>query len=90
MRSTKIKVDNLKCGGCANTILKKMSDLSGVKKVDVDIDLSEITVDYNDSIVSSESLITKLSSLGYPQAGTTNTMQKARSYVSCAIGKIRW
>ena len=41
-----------------------------------------------DESVSEESLIKKLSKLGYPPAGTSNFVQKAKSYVSCAIGRL--
>ena len=33
-------------------------------------------------------LLEKLSKLGYPELGTSNVLQKAKSYVSCAIGKL--
>ena len=38
--------------------------------------------------VSREALMAKLSKLGYPEIGTSNLVQKAKSYVSCAIGRL--
>ena len=32
--------------------------------------------------------IEKLSKWGYPEMGTSNLVQKAKSYVSCAIGRL--
>lgn len=85
--NTSITVDNLKCGGCANTITKKLSALDGVSNVQVDKDTSIITYDYNeDSLV--ELVETTLAKLGYPKQGTGTLGQKAKSYISCATGKI--
>ena len=35
-----------------------------------------------------EIVLEKLNSLGYPPEGTSTGFQKAKSYVSCAIGKV--
>jgi copper chaperone CopZ len=85
--NTSIIVDNLKCGGCANTITKKLSVLEGITNVNVDKDTSTITYDYaNDTLV--EVVEVTLAKLGYPKQGTSSLGQKAKSYISCATGKI--
>jgi copper chaperone CopZ len=85
--NTSIIVDNLKCGGCANTITKKLSVLEGITNVNVDKDTSTITYDYaNDTLV--EVVEATLAKLGYPKQGTSSLGQKAKSYISCATGKI--
>lgn len=83
-----IQVENLKCGGCANTIKKGLTSLDGIEKVSIDVEKSEILMSMND--VSDVSLaLQKLSRMGYPQVGDSNSiLKKAKSFVSCAVGKI--
>ena len=83
-----IQVENLKCGGCASTIKKGLISIDGIETVAIAIETSEITIQTNDEEVIA-SAIKKLSSMGYPQVGDPNSMlKKAKSYVSCAVGKI--
>lgn len=84
---TKIIVDNLKCGGCANTIKNNLQKIEGVNAVAVEVETSEVTL-LHEFAVSKQALLDKLSSLGYPQQGTTTGMQKVKSYVSCVVGRI--
>ena len=85
---TTIHIQNLKCGGCANTITKGISSIETINNVAVNVEDGSVTFDY----VSKEKLIEvkeKLKSLGYPEDGEANSlMEKAKSYVSCAIGKM--
>lgn len=86
---TKIVVENLKCGGCANTISNALSKIEGVEKVDIDVPTSTLDITVKES-VSKEAITEKLAKLGYPEMGTGNSIsQKAKSYVSCAIGRIK-
>ncbi|MCC6369483.1 MAG: heavy-metal-associated domain-containing protein [Bacteroidia bacterium] len=88
---TQIYIDNLKCGGCASTITKELSALKGVNhvKVDNDADLVEVDTEENVDLLL---IKTKLKSLGYPEKDTVHGFEKlttgAKSYVSCAIGRI--
>lgn len=87
MKTTLI-VQNLKCGGCANTIIKKLSEVKGISDVTIDVDNSSVHFDYL-TINSFFSVKNTLKSLGYPIEGETNsTISKAKSYVSCASGKL--
>lgn len=81
-----IRVDNLKCHGCANTICNSLQKIEGVNLVDVDVENSMVFVDYNDPIGETQ-ITSKLAQLGYPEQGTTTIIQKVSSYVSCAIGR---
>ncbi len=84
---TTIYIQNLKCGGCANTITKGLNDVETVKNVHVNVEDSSVTFDYEMEEKLSE-VKTKLKSLGYPEDGEANSLgSKAKSYVSCAIGK---
>lgn len=85
---TVIKILNLKCGGCANTIKKGIIDIEGVNEVLVNLNTSEVTIDSTDESVI-KPVKEKLSSMGYPEVGDANTMlHKAKSFVSCATGRI--
>jgi len=88
---TKIEVDNLKCGGCSATIENGLKALPQLNDVMVDVEHGTVEVEYGSTEVL-EKIRRKLKSLGYPEKGTTKGMVKlaagARSYVSCAIGKV--
>lgn len=85
------KIENVKCGGCANTLIKALSEEFGNVSVNLDVMPREITLDIEDEQI--EALKMKLRSLGYPFSDeqlTTfqNINAKAKSFVSCAIGKM--
>lgn len=83
-----VHVDNLKCGGCASTIRRRLGELPFVGAVTVDPDTGTVTVTHDGSGTRAE--VTKaLSALGYPEHGTGGLVEKAKSYVSCAIGRIQ-
>jgi len=85
---TTIHIQNLKCGGCANTITKGISSIEAVQNVSVNVDESIVTFSYETEDQVNE-VKNKLKSLGYPEDGEANTLgDKAKSYVSCAIGKM--
>lgn len=85
---TTIHIQNLKCGGCANTITKGISSIEAVQNVSVNVDESTVTFSYETEDQVNE-VKSKLKSLGYPEDGEANTLgDKAKSYVSCAIGKM--
>jgi copper chaperone CopZ len=82
-----ITVDNLKCGGCASTIKNSLIKMEGVEDISVDVETSNIRIEFSGTLTRTD-LVKKLGNLGYPKEGTTNTYQKAKSYVSCAIGNV--
>lgn len=80
-------IENLKCGGCAATIKKGLLSLDHVENVEVNVDSSEVT--YEASADVSDAVKEKLSKMGYPMVGDKNTLgHKAKSFVSCAIGRM--
>lgn len=85
---TSIIVQNLKCGGCANTITTKIAALDNITNVIVDTDSSTVTFNAkseDDALHAKE----KLKSIGYPSIEeNNNTFTKAKSFVSCATGKM--
>jgi len=89
MKTETIAISNLKCEGCASTIKNSISSLLGVKEVEVNNDLSNVTVKYDEGDISHKKITQKLASIGYPEMGDANSLlTKAKSYVSCAIGRI--
>lgn len=81
-----IKVENLKCRGCVSSVKKTLAKVEGVHEVSVDLDSGTIEVS---GPADRQILIKKLAGLGYPEVGNNNLMAKTKSYVSCAIGKMR-
>lgn len=85
---TTIEILNLKCGGCANSIKKGILSIDGIDEVSVELETSKVIVN-----TSNEDLLLKvkekLASMGYPEAGDANTiLHKAKSFVSCATGRM--
>ncbi len=86
------EVDNVRCGGCANTITKALQEV-GFKGVSVDLSCEprKVTVEaVNEAQLAQCSTI--LRKLGYPLSDINNgliegTVLKAKSFVSCAVGK---
>ena len=87
MPSLTIHVDNLKCGGCASTVRHRVQELPGVSGVWVDPPAGTVRVEHDGS-TEHDQLIALLQRLGYPEEGTGGIAEKAKSYVSCAIGRL--
>lgn len=82
-----IYIENLKCGGCANTIKNGLISIENVTNVIVDVEKSLVTFFANKDDL--KKVKEKLSKLGYPEVGDKNTvLHKAKSFVSCAVGRI--
>jgi len=90
MDTLNINVENIKCGGCASTITKKMTAMAEVSSVDVDIENGIVTLQ-GDHLMR-DTLVARLESLGYPEvgsvAGLKSAKAKAKSVVSCAVGRL--
>ncbi len=85
-----IAVENIKCGGCANSIRTKLLSEALVQAVDIDIEHGQVRVEGD--LESRESVAMALARMGYPETGSVEGMRaaaaKAKSFVSCAIGRI--
>jgi copper chaperone len=82
-----IRVENIKCHGCAGSIKNGLSNLNGVKNVNVDIENGIVSID-TDETVDKEKIISKLHSMGYPEPGKGSGLTTATSFVSCMIGRV--
>lgn len=86
MSTQQIFVENIKCSGCINSIKTALMKLKGVSEVKIlkEEDLVSVTGDAFNEV----EVLEKLATLGYPEKGNNNLMSKAKSMVSCAIGRI--
>jgi copper chaperone CopZ len=83
---TEISIENLKCHGCANTIIKSIKGFVEVSDVTVDIEQHKVIITHTATDVTP--FKNKLAQLGYPEWGDNSTLLQVKSYVSCAIGRI--
>jgi len=85
-----IEVENIKCGGCASSITQSLQKLDGISSVSVDIENGRVSV--TAAAADRERLVAALLKSGYPEKGSTAGLQaakaRAKSFVSCAIGKL--
>lgn len=84
------EVHNVKCGGCANTLISSLKEEFGEVTVDLEVSPRKITLDIEKNRL--EELKLKLRSLGYPLttdelSGFDKAAATAKSFVSCAVGK---
>lgn len=86
MKTQEIFVENIKCGGCMTSIKNALEKIKGIIKVDINKDEEKISLT-GDQYQLSE-VIDSLNSMGYPQKGENSLFKQAKSYVSCAVGKM--
>lgn len=79
------EVENIKCGGCMNSIKTALLKLDGVTEVTIDKEIDTVTVT---GTMNREDVVNKLNDLGYPEKGNNTLIRKAKSYVNCAIGRM--
>lgn len=85
-----ISVENIKCGGCANTITTRLNAHDSINECQVDIENGVISITGDES--DRDDVARLLLKLGYPEKGTAEGLKaakaKAKSFVSCAVGKM--
>jgi copper chaperone CopZ len=85
-----ITVENIKCGGCAGSITKKLVEAFDTENIEVNIEQGTISIDVDDA--RRDEVAKVLLNLGYPETdsveGFDSAKAKAKSFVSCAIGKM--
>jgi copper chaperone len=84
-------VMNLKCSGCVSQVTKKLQEIEGISDLRVDLELGLVRYQANSAVISKQ-VLTQLTALGYPEVGSVEGLSavgaKAKSFVSCAIGKM--
>jgi len=63
--SYQISAQNIKCGGCASTIINNLNELEAVNDCQVDVETGVVSVDADES--SREEVAQLLQKLGYPE-----------------------
>ena len=85
-----ITLENIKCGGCAHTITTKLNNMDVIESCEVDVEAGVVTI--NGDAAHRAEVSQLLLKLGYPESGTAEGLKaakaKAKSFVSCAVGKI--
>lgn len=88
--SYQFEVENIKCGGCASSIKKGLLEDERISDVSVDVEQGLVTIESAED--ASEDWRAALLKMGYPEKGTAEGIAaakaKAKSFVSCAIGKV--
>lgn len=81
-----IKVVNIKCGGCEAGIVSALN-MAGMKDVKVSVESQEVSFEGD-----RDKAVNVLRKLGYPEANTEEAkslLKKAKSYVTCMIGRTK-
>ncbi|MFM8485972.1 MAG: heavy-metal-associated domain-containing protein [Bacteroidota bacterium] len=88
MKKETIVIQNLKCGGCVKSIVHLMESFPEVSDVSVSLEDASVTFTTPDEQPADKYRLA-LAGAGYPPEGDDNTVgRKAKSYVSCAIGRM--
>lgn len=64
MQQIKLKVSNVKCGGCVSNIQKGLGQIAGISSVNVDIPTGEVTLACDNPNLAG--IKQTLRTLGYP------------------------
>ena len=79
-----ISVENIKCGGCAGTIIKRLNRLDVVDDCQVDVENGLVSITGDEAC--KDEVTQLLLKLGYPESGTAEGLKaakaKAKSFVS--------
>ncbi|MEN9385963.1 MAG: hypothetical protein RLZZ185_704, partial [Bacteroidota bacterium] len=67
-------------------IKKALLEFKGVKSVEITLEEEKIQIQGKQ--LNREAYIKKMDSMGYPEKGNNTLFKEAKSYVSCAIGKV--
>lgn len=86
MQTLHITVENIKCGGCANSVRKALQAFPEVREIKVSHETGEIEIQ-TDNPDERPVYVAALARIGYPESGENSLLAQAKSYVSCAIGR---
>ena len=81
---------NVKCGGCGNSIRRALAEIDGVSAIELDVASGGLT--FESDAAMRAVVAARLLALGYPEQGSVEGIAAlaagAKSFVSCAIGRI--
>ena len=85
-----VEIENLKYGGCENMFLKGLMSIAGVAGVIADHAQKAFVLEADTNLPPQ--IVAKLLGMGYPEKGSVAGLDKgiatAKSFVSCATGRI--
>jgi copper ion binding protein len=68
MRTTTVTVTGMSCGHCATSVHEEITEIPGVRAVDVDLASGNVTID-SDSVVEADAIRAAVEDAGYQLAG---------------------
>jgi Cu+-exporting ATPase len=65
MKQVELKVEGMSCGHCEMSVKKAVNSLSGVSKVDIELDNKKVTVSFDETKLNLETVKNKIDDAGY-------------------------
>ena len=87
MKTEVLFIENIKCGGCAAQITSVLNKDYPNMDVDVDYENGEVKVSGDELAI--DQVYATLKRMGYAKRGESTTLDSAKSYVSCMVGKVK-
>lgn len=90
---TIFEIENIKCGGCVNSVLKQLNALPGVFGGKIDVTTGRVEIEHTDEVKEAQ-LVDLFRSMGYPRKGSVEQGSfealklGAISYASCVKRKV--
>ena len=86
----RLQVENVKCGGCARSIEKALGADARISRVSVDPAQGLVVIEADGDVRADA--CAALAKLGYPERGSVEGLKaaaaSARSFISCAVGRL--
>jgi copper chaperone len=84
-----LALENIKCDGCSTSIKVSLLKIPDVKSAEVSSEDGTVTIEYSGGENIWSRIVDQLHSMGYVKPGEGSILSSAKSYVSCAIGKLK-
>lgn len=84
---SEVYIENVKCFGCRNTVIKEAKKQDLVAEADVDIETGRLTLEYEGGEDTLARVKSRLYRKGYPEKGQNDIKSTVKSYASCAMGR---
>lgn len=75
MQTEIIKITGMTCGGCGSVVTKTLKAVNGVNEVNVSLSAAEATVQYDETLISSDQLKFVVKEAGYGVGSSMATQQ---------------
>ena len=81
MKTARIRVQNIKCEGCVDTIRKSLSEFAGISELLIDKNIQLLEFSYSTDL-NLENVTAKLNQLGYPVKETVSDLSDLSDDIS--------